>query len=289
MTTETAKNSPSIGLALGGGGARGLAHVVVLEAFDSLGLRPSILAGSSMGALVGALYAAGLPAREIRAHLLRTLRNRRLVLGRILEARVGRFVEILTQGLVNPVLIDVERALSGFWPGPLPATFAHLAIPLLVIATDLEARTEVVLRSGPLTDALAASAAVPGLVRPVRRDGRLLIDGGTVNPLPYDHLIGKADLVIACDVSPGRTVPVDAEPAPLAVLLGAAQIMQTALTNRMLAVRAPDLLLRPPVGDFRLLDYFYAARIMDAAATCLEPAKRDIASLIEDHLAGRRG
>ena len=274
-------STPTIGLALGGGGARGLAHLVVLEALEGLGLRPALISGTSMGALIGGAYAAGLRPKDIRAHLLRVLRNRRLVLGHVLDARVGRFVDILTRGLVNPVLIDIERALPVFWPGPVPARFEDLTIPLAVIATDFDARSAVVMRTGTLPDALAASSAVPGLARPIRRAGRLLIDGGAVDPLPYEMLFGEVDLVLACDVSPGRTDEPAADPQAFAVMLAAAQIMQTALTNRMLQARPPHLVIRPPVERFRLLDYFYASRILEAADAALDTIKRDIAGLVE--------
>ena len=282
-----APSRPTVGLALGGGGARGLAHVVVLEALDALGVRPVILSGTSMGALIAAAYAAGLTGRDIRAHLLRELRNRRRVLGRMLEARVGRFGQILTRGLVNPVLVDIEAALPLFLPAAIPAFFEMLTIPTLVVATDLDEREAVVMRTGTLADALAASAAVPGLARPVRREGRLLIDGGAVNPLPYDLLFAEADLVVACDVSPGRTDEAQADPQAFAVMLGAAQIMQTALTRRMLRAQPPHLLVRPPVERFRLLDFFYAARILEAADACADAVKRDLAAMIETGAASR--
>lgn len=276
---------PVIGLALGGGGARGLAHVAVLDVLEELGLPPGVIAGTSMGAVIGAAFAAGMRARDIRAHVLRVLRNRRLLLGRMLEARVGRFTDLLRGGLANPVLIDAERALPLFWPDAIPATFEDLALPLIVVATDFDARQAALLRSGPLLSAVAASVAIPGLVKPVLREGRLMVDGGAVNPLPYDLLFEAADLVIACDVSAGGPETPRADPPPFAVMLGAAQIMQTALTMGMLKARPPHLLVRLPVERFRLLDFFSAARILDAADAGKEDLKRELSALIERRLA----
>ena len=110
----------TLAVALGGGGARGLAHIVLLEVLDELGVVPVRIAGCSMGALIGAAYAGGLSGREIRAHALRVLRSRRVLLARALEARVGRFADIFRRGLVNPVLIDPEQFLPLFWPEGLP-------------------------------------------------------------------------------------------------------------------------------------------------------------------------
>lgn len=271
---------PSVAVALGGGGARGLAHIVLLEVLDEMGIRPVAIAGCSMGAIVGAPYAAGMPGRDIRHHALRVLRNRRLVLGRMLEARVGRFTELFTQGIVNPVLIDGETLLPMFWPATVPARFEDLSIPLAVTATDFNARAEVVIRSGPLLNAVAASMALPGLVKPVIRDNRVLVDGGVVNPLPYDLLLGGADVVLACDVSQGRVDDTGAVPKPFAAMLGATQIMQTTSTARMLRWQPPDLLVRPAVEGFRLLDFFYAARILQAADGMRDAVKRDLEGLL---------
>ena len=273
--------TPSIGLALGGGGARGLAHIVVLEALDELGLRPVALAGTSMGAVIGAAYAAGMPARDIRTHALRVLRNRRVLLSRMLEARVGRFADIFRRGLVNPVLIDAELFLPLFWPAGISSRFEELAIPLTVIATDFDARAEVIIETGDVLSAVAASIAIPGLARPVMREGLRLIDGGTVNPLPYDRLKGRADILLACDVATGRSDEPSAGFQAIGIMLGASQIMQAALTGRMLSAHPPDLLLRPPVERVRLLDFIHASRILEGVDGWKEGLKRELAATLE--------
>ncbi len=274
-------SGPTIGLALGGGGARGLAHIVLLETLEEMGIPPTAIAGTSIGAVIGAAYAGGMPAKAIRAHALRVLRNRRVLLSRMLEARVGRFAEIFRRGLVNPVLIDPEIFLPLFWPEAIPARFEDLPIPLTVIATDFDARAEVAIEHGDLLSAVAASIAIPGLAKPVMRDGLRLIDGGTVNPLPYDRLRGRADYLIACDVATGRSDEPKHGFQAIGVMLGAAQIMQAALTGRMLRSDPPDLLIRPPVERIRLLDFFYAARILETADAYRDTLKRDIDALVE--------
>lgn len=273
--------SNSIALALGAGGARGIAHIVVLEALDELGLRPSMIVGSSMGAIVGAAYAAGFSGNDLRLHVFRTLRRRQYVLARLLEARVGRFADILTRGLSNPVLVDAERMLGLFWPSGMPRTFEELAIPLSVVATDFFAHEELVLDSGDLHSAVAGSMAIPGLVRPVRRDGRILVDGGAVNPLPYDLLAGKAAKILACDVVGGPISAANGLPSPFEAMFGAAQIMQGAITVKMLKARAPDLLIRPPIDQFRALDFFRFSQILRAAETVKDAIKRELETVLE--------
>src|SRR3954466_6334963 len=108
---------PTIALALGAGGARGLAHIAVLEAFDDLGIKPTMIAGASIGAVIGAAYAAGVSARQIRSHTERLLRDRSTVMAAmaaLVEARIGRLTDLIARG--NPFLIDAERFLDRLWP-----------------------------------------------------------------------------------------------------------------------------------------------------------------------------
>src|ERR1700681_4060381 len=113
------RGRPTVAIALGGGGARGIAHVLALEALDEMGVRPAAIAGTSMGAVIGATYAAGLEARAIRAHVLRVLRNRSDVMSKLLRARVGRFADLVLRGRGNPVLLDAEIFLDLFWPADM--------------------------------------------------------------------------------------------------------------------------------------------------------------------------
>ena len=135
---------PTIALALGAGGARGLAHIAVLEAFDDLGIKPAMIAGASIGAVIGAAYAAGVSARQIRSHTERLLRDRSTVMAALVEARIGRLTDLIARG--NPFLIDAERFLDRLWPNIMPERFEDLELPLLAVATDYHARTEAVFR-----------------------------------------------------------------------------------------------------------------------------------------------
>ncbi len=256
---------PSVAIALGGGGARGIAHVLALEALDELGIRPAAIAGTSMGAVIGAAYAAGLEARIIRSHILRVLRKRSDVIGKLLRARVGRFADLVIRGRGNPVLLDPEIFLELFWPAEMPETFESLAVKMLAVATNFLDRNEIVYRSGPLMPAVAGSMAIPGLFRPVEHGRSVLIDGGAVNPLPYDLLFDSADIVIAVDVTFGGRSRTRRMPSPLESMFGAAQIMQGAITEQKIRRRPPDVLIRPKVEQFGLLDFFRAGQILRGA------------------------
>ncbi len=278
---SAAPAAPRIALALGAGGARGIAHIVLLEALDALGLKPGLIVGASMGAIIGAAYAAGLSGADLRRHVFVTLRRRQHVLARLLEARVGRFADILTRGLANPVMVDAERMLDLFWPADMPLRFEDLQVRLLVVTTDFFAHDELVIGSGALASAVAGSMAIPGLVRPVPRDGRVLIDGGAVNPLPYDLATGEGAIVIASDVTSGPLAPASGMPTPFEAMFGAAQIMQIAITAKMLKAQPPDLLVRLPIQDFRALDFFRFAEILRVAESAKDALKRQIEAAIE--------
>jgi len=282
--SATRTEASRIGLALGGGGARGIAHIAALAAFDEAGIRPAMIAGTSIGAIIGAAYAAGHSAERLRRHTIAAFRNRTEVMTELFKARTGRLRTVFAGGRIgNPVMMDGERLLAAFWPQPMPERFEDLAIPFVAVATDYHARERVTLDSGALRSAVAASMAIPGMLEPVARDGRVLIDGGAVDPVPFDALTAKCDLVIAIDVtggpSPGAEQTV---PTPMEAALGASQIMQAAiLAERMRRGEGAAepyrlTLLRPPVARFNALDFFAARAILTEA----EGLKAEVAAAI---------
>jgi NTE family protein len=269
-----------IGLALGGGGARGLAHILILECFDELGIRPAVMAGTSIGAVIGWAYASGVPAKDIRKDALLKLKDRRKIIARLFEARVGRFTRLVSGG-GNPMLIDGEALLPLFMPDGVALHFENLTIPFSVVATDFHGRCEAVFRSGPLQPAVAGSAAIPGLVRPVLHEGRVLIDGGAINPLPFDVIEGECDIVVAVDVIGGLPVPTKPVPDPWEAMFGSLQILQSTIAQSKIARRPPDVLIRPKVGGYRVLDFVKAQAILKAG----EPCKDDLKKALEKVLA----
>jgi NTE family protein len=253
-------------LALGAGGARGLAAVAVLEVLDELGHKPKAIAGVSIGAALGAAYAAGMPAKAIRKTVIDVAHRRSQTLAKLMQARATAFSELFSAGLGNPMLLDAEKLTAAFLPSDIPDDFAALEIPLTVIAADLYGRSEVAFTTGPLRVAIAASMAIPGLLRPVEVGGRVLIDGGAVNPLPFERLRGKADVVIAvdCALGPGETRGI---PPPWESLLATFQVMGHIIVTDKLKHAAPDLILRQDMSLFRLLDFFQATSILRVAGT----------------------
>jgi NTE family protein len=262
----------SFALALGGGGARGIAHIAVLEALDEMGVRPAAIAGTSIGALIGAAYAAGMSGKDIRRHVIALAHDRGDVLRRLIAARAGTFANLFAVGFGSATLIDAEKFCAQFMPNDVPEDFGDLKIPLTIIASDLYRRKQVPFSSGALRPALAASIALPTVVRPVVIGDRILIDGGATNPLPFDTLSGKADIVVAVDISGEPNDERRDIPNPWECLLTTVLVMGNAITAEKLKHAAPALMIRPKVGIFRTLDFFQASAILRAA----EPAKAEI-------------
>ena len=281
MTSSLTVKPEGVGLALGAGGARGLAHIVVLEALDELGVQPVAIAGCSMGAVIGAAYAAGVTGKQLRAHSLNLLRNRTSFMAQLLQARVGRLSDLFSGLGANPVLIDGEKLLDLVWPTRVPDRFEQLAIPFTAVATDFHGRRDALFDSGPLAPAVAGSMAIAGLVKPVSADGMYLVDGGVTNPLPYRALMGRASVIIACDVTMGPMVASHVSPKPYQAMIGAGQILQSAIIAEMLKTDAPDIMLVPDVQGFSTLDFFRALQILEAAEPLREEVKRALTAKLE--------
>ncbi|OLB79682.1 MAG: hypothetical protein AUI16_00685 [Alphaproteobacteria bacterium 13_2_20CM_2_64_7] len=271
----------SFALALGGGGARGLAHIAVLEALDEIGRRPAAIAGTSVGALIGAAYAAGMSGKEIRRFVIRLAHDRAEVFRRLIATRAGTFANLVSLGFGSATLVDAEKFCEQFLPEKVPHDFGELEIPLIIIATDLYRREQAVFSSGALKPALAASIALPAVMRPVVLADRILIDGGATNPLPFEELRGRADVVVAVDISGAPTDERRDIPNPWECLLATVLVMANAITSEKVKRGAPDLIVRPNVGAFRALDFLQASAILRASEPVKAELKEKLAALLE--------
>jgi NTE family protein len=266
-------HGPTVAVALGGGGARGLAHIHVIEVLDELGIRPVLISGASIGAVMGAAMAAGMTGREIREHTLAAIGHPSRIMNRLWSLRPTRFSDVVAGGF-RVGQFNLERILKAFLPETLPETFEDLSIPLKVVTADYYAQCECVCDSGPLFPAIAASAALPAVFRPVVISGRVMIDGGLWNPVPFDHLLGKADITIGVDVighPPAGTADV---PNSIDSLYGATQLTMRSIVTLKLEKGAPDIFLCPDVGRFRVLDFVKAEEVLAASAGIRDELKR---------------
>lgn len=273
---------PSIALALGGGGARGLAHILMLEVLDDLGLKPTVIAGTSIGAIFGAAYASGLSARLIRAHTEEVLSQRYSFAQALLAARAEPVLKLLNFLPVRSSLLSPELLLDQMLPSKVAKDFAGLVIPFKAVATDFYAQEQVVIDSGDLRSAVAASIALPALFSGVMRENRLLMDGGLVNPLPFDVLEAAADITVAVDVTGATGGPRKRlQPSPLAALVSSSQILQRSIVREKLKASQPDIYIDVDVDKFHVLEFHRFKEVLTAA----QPAKEQLQRQLERVLA----
>ena len=270
-----------IGLALGGGGVRGLAHVPILEALDDLGIKPNIISGTSVGAIIGALYASGMSGREIREHI-----NRYLILKddtwRDIVAKKNdllKWVSAFSAELPRRGYINTQRFIGYLFSEITKPTFEELEIPLLVITANYWTAEEVVFETGDLLPALQASMAVSGVFAPVSIAGKVLIDGGVVNLVPYDHLLERADFTIAVDVSKVRNAGHHKIPGALESVFGAFNIMQASALAEKMKHKKPDIYVQPEIQDVRMFDFGKAENIFLQARPAVDLLRKQLKAL----------
>lgn len=276
--------SIKIGLALGGGGARGLAHIGVLKALEQEKIPIHCIAGTSMGGVVGAFYASGMTLAEMEREVLRISRRRELV-------------KLLDVGITQGAALKGERVYR-YIAGKLGAqrTFADLSIPLAVVTVDLYSGREVVINTGRVVDAVRATISVPGVFVPVEHEPYRLVDGGILNNVPVDvsRQLG-AQAVIAVDVLPDfeenqpgeqpRVLPLQPPHTPSAYrrLWHIEMIMISALTEYRLREARPDVILRPdlPVEMDLFMGFDRAQAAIQSGEQAAQAAMSQIHALLE--------
>jgi NTE family protein len=289
---------PRIGLALGGGSARGWAHIGVIRALEKAGVRPDIVCGTSIGSLVGAAYAAGELDRLERWALELGIRD---VIG---------FMDVSFGGGA----LKGDRLIEFFhrnWPD---RSIESLGMPFAAVATSLNTGAEVWLRGGSTLDAVRASIALPGVFAPVRREGAFLVDGGLVNPVPVSlaRAMG-ADIVIAVDLAsdilgrrfraaPQAETPGTAQkwmrelretlgasddesrddpamPSLMNVLAACMDIVQVRIARSRLAGEPPDVIVAPRLAHLRMFDFHCAKEAIEEGRLAVERVAHDLALL----------
>jgi NTE family protein len=301
--TEQSTHRPKIGLALGSGSARGLAHIGVTRALKDAGIHVDYVAGTSIGAAIGAVYASG---------KLDSLQDAYLAMD---WKKIAYFFDVV---FPKSGIIDGKKVTDFMRDYVHSDNIEELPLPFKAVATELNSGEEVVLETGDVIDAVRASISVPGMFTPVRRDGRVLVDGGLVNPVPVNVVRAMgADIVIAVDINhgivEGKALAPQAKSQPdtdllqtlsllgseryrfameriekglhslesnptliqirewlaeeslpniFEVLLSSINIMETQITSTRLQIDPPELLIQPPLGSVRFLEFNRAEEII---------------------------
>ena len=265
--------TPKIGLVLGSGGARGFAHIHVLEALNELGIKPSAIVGCSIGSIMSACFAGGLTGEEIKEIAIENLGFPHKVMAKLWKLRKfsGSF------GFGNISQFDAKHTLELFVGNGIPATFDDLSIPLTVVATDYYQCNAVKIQTGDLKLAVAASIAIPVIFRPVRVDDTIMVDGGIANPLPIDLLPNDIDMIIAVDVTgtPQQRIHRKA-PSTTEAFFGSTQILMQNIIQQKLKQFRPDVLIKPEIPKIRVLDFMKVQNILRVTNPIKEQTIRQI-------------
>lgn len=263
-------------MALGGGGARGYAHIGVMRVLEREGLQPSVIAGTSMGSLVGAFFAAGLKADTVQEIITQTS------FWKLLD--LNPFKDMLSFG-------ELVKLMEPH----VPRNFAELAIPFSVTASDLITGTEVYFRDGDLYQAIRGSIAYPGAINPIWVENRLLSDGGILNQIPVDAVrFMGAERILAVDVTPLEALkehPLQKswwdqlfrrgiEVNPIQTVFRAVEIMQIRLAEVKLATSRPDIILRPKLEGIGLFSFQQVEQAIKDGEAATEASLEQIRALL---------
>ena len=262
-----------IGIALGAGGARGLAHILMLETLDELGLKPAYVSGASVGAIAGLLYCSGMTGKELRESFSELTVSQRNSVKNLFNFKWLNFIAPQFEGAG---LIKSENFIKFLFESITARTFEELDIPLFVVTSNFWTREEVVFKSGELVSAMQASISLPGIFAPVLIDGNVLIDGGAVNPVPFDILPNDCDLTIAIDVIGHRTAGPDLMPSLTEAVFNTFQIMEKSITRQKLRVICPDIYIEPHISDVRVLEFHKAEHVFRQAQPAKDQLKREL-------------
>lgn len=268
-------SDPRIGLALGGGAARGLAHIQILHAFDELGIKPHRMSGTSIGALVGAGYASGLSAADVEEHSRGVLSNKLDAARRAFSSGRGGVTDLINLNPLASPIIDGEQLVKLVLPATVPDDLKDFAIPFTIVTTDFFGMSEVAFSSGDPVFAIASSIAIPGVISAPRHENTL-IDGGCVNPVPISHVQEDCEIVVAVNVigKPMRSNRSGARTTDL--LAGAMQIQQQKIAQLQRETLKCDIWIEPEISQFRIHDFFRFEEIMLATRPARDEMKRSL-------------
>ena len=228
-------------------------------------MKPVAIAGTSIGAIMGTLYAAGASGDDIFEGITELVATPKS-LQELFEAKqVFAWLEYFDLDIGRGSLFQIDKFLDEMEEVIGVSRFEELPIPLKVVATDFWAREEVVLDSGPIIPAVAASFALPGVFKPVLQGEQVLIDGGSVNPVPYDLLQEDCDFIIAIDVMGQRRPDGDLLPSYSESLFNSFQIAEKSIVREKFRRQPPDLYIEVEVEDVAVLDFHKVDEILEQA------------------------
>jgi len=274
-----------IGIAFGAGGARGIAHLLMIEALEELGVKPSIISGSSIGSVVGAFYAAGFSSKEMK-EILDQLINPKSdsVFDFLLKSDIVKLFTVFDPQFIKSGFIKGDKFQNYMETHLKVSKFEELKVPLKIVATDYWKKEEVVFDKGELIQPIKASYSLPGLFTPIKIKNKILIDGGAVNPLPFDLIRNHCDITIAIDVTAVKAQSDKDIPPTFDSIFTTYQTMQNSIIKERLKFLKPDIYIKPEIYDVRVFDFVKADSIFEQASPAKEELKRQLDKLLNNKI-----
>ena len=259
-----------IGLTLGGGGARGLCQIEFLKVLDEFGVKPVVISGTSIGAIIGAFYASGLSGKQIEK-ILDDINFRDLL-------------KMFDPSFLSRTSLIKGKGIEEFLKRKIPSsTFEELQIPIKIVATDFWRRNDIIYDSGELIPAIRASMSIPALFKPVVFENRVLTDGGASNILPFDLIRKDCDLLIAIDVSGSLSIPdIPKIPNWFENIMNTYQIMQSAMVEYQMKSCRPDIYIKPALRDIGILDFEKSHKILQSVQKDVIFLRKELSKHLEN-------
>ena len=282
---------PFLGLALGGGGARGAAHIGVLQELDKAEIKIDLIAGTSAGSIIGAMYAASNDPFWVESRFRKFMKSdsfEGLKSGRMLDDRnpdsvldqIAKKVKdhyVVMMGLNRETIVKKEplrRAISFLVP---VKKFDELKIPMKVVATDLQSCEDLIIESGNLIDALVKSSSIPGFVQPSGNDSELIVDGGVSMPIPVPVLQMNCEFILAVDISRYQLGQIK-EPNMIEIMKRADMVTSLRLKSEL--AKKADFVIKPDTLGLHWSDFHQFDTLVEngrkAAKQCIDQLKIEI-------------
>ena len=286
-----------LGLALGGGGSRGVAHIGALQILHKSGLKPDLIAGVSAGSMIGAMYAATLDPNWIEnrfrelmnSDLFASFSSGSLMAGRNKETFLKKDTALEKQGYavtlgLNESYVVPRSVIESSVEFMIPCNnFEELQIPLKVVATDIQNGEEIIYSSGDIKEALILSSSIPGFFEATKKHSKLIVDGGVTSPIPIEVLREHTEMVMAVDITNYELKPLN-QPNMIEIMRRSDIITSLRLKNNL--SQQADILVKPEVSGVHWSDFDNFDKLLDCGKNAmsksletlknLEPSKHNI-------------
>jgi len=274
-------SKPYLGLALGGGGSRGVAHIGALQALHSSGISPDIIAGTSSGSTIGAMYAATLDPfwienrfrKFMETDLFFKFRSGSLIDGRNEETFLEKVTTKVKQHYMVALGLNksfvakrevIKKAVNFLVPCN---AFSELKIPMEIVAVDIQSGEEIIYHEGDLKESIIQSSSIPGFFEPTLKDEKIIVDGGVSSPIPIETLKNKVSIIMAVDITNNMLKPLK---SPNMIEIMRRSDIITSLKLKAKLSSEADILVKPDVAGIHWSDFENFNKLLYSGKSAME-------------------